>query len=113
MHPTTGQVTFKGRPIADAELTFFPEDKTYPDSVRPRAKSTADGKFVAWTHIQGDGVPAGSYKVTIVHNEVAISKNTIVAKPNDLPAKYSKRDTTDIHVQIASGKNEIPAIELK
>ncbi len=112
-HPTTGQVSFKGRPLADAELTFYPEDKSYPESVRPRAKSTADGKFVAWTYAQRDGVPAGSYKVTIVHNEVSMSKDTIVAKPNDLPVKYSKRDTTDIQVQIASGKNEIPAIKLK
>lgn len=112
-HPTTGQVSFKGRALADAELTFYPQDKSYPESVRPRAKSTADGKFVAWTHVQWDGVPAGSYKVTIVHNEVSISKDTIVAKPNDLPVKYSKKDTTDIRVQIAKGKNAIPAIDLK
>jgi hypothetical protein len=113
MYPANGQVTFKGRPISDAELTFFPEDKSYPDSVRPKAKTTADGTFVAWTNAQGDGVPAGNYKVTIVHNEVSVSKDTIVAKPNDLPIKYSKRDTTDIQVQIASGKNAIPAIALK
>ena len=112
-HPATGQVSFKGRPISDAELTFFPEDKSFPDSVRPKAKTTADGTFVAWTNAQGDGVPAGSYKVTIVHNEVSISNGTIVAKPNDLPVKYSKRDTTDIQVQIAPGTNAIPAIELK
>jgi len=113
MYPANGQVTFKGRPISDAELTFFPEDKSYPDSVRPKAKTTADGTFVAWTNAQGDGVPAGNYKVTIVHNEVSVSKDTIVAKPNDLPIEYSKRDTTDIQVQIASGKNAIPAIALK
>ena len=112
-HPTTGQVNFKGKPIADAELSFFPEDKSFPDSVRPKAKSTADGKFVAWTYAEGDGVPAGKYKVTIVHNEVSVSKDTIVAKPNDLPAKYSRLESTDIEVQINAGKNEVPAIDLK
>jgi hypothetical protein len=112
-YPATGQVTFKGRPISDVELSFFPEDKSFPDSIRPRAKTKEDGTFAAWTHVEGDGVPVGSYKVTLIHNEVAVSKGTIVAKPNDLPAKYSARDTTDILVQIKEGKNEIPTIELK
>ena len=112
-HPTTGLVKFKGAPIADAELSFFPEDKSFPDSVRPKAKTSADGKFVAWTCVQGDGIPAGSYKVTIVHNEVSISKGTIVAKPNDLPVKYSRLDSTDLQVTIVSGKNEIQPFELK
>ena len=112
-HPTTGQVTLKGRPISDVELSFFPEDKSFPDSIRPRAKTKEDGTFAAWTHAEGDGVPVGRYKVTLVHNEVAVSKGTIVAKPNDLPTKYSTRDTTDILVQIKEGKNAIPTIELK
>jgi hypothetical protein len=63
--------------------------------------------------VQGDGAPAGNYKVTVVHNEVAVSKDTIVAKPNDLPEKFSKRDTTNIQVQIVAGKNEIPSIDIK
>jgi hypothetical protein len=112
-HPASGMVTYKGRPIVDAELIFFPEDKSFPETVRPKAKSTEGGKFIVWTYIQGDGAPEGSYKVTVVHNEVAISKDTIVAKPNDLPVKYSKLDSTDIVVKIAAGQNEIPAIDLK
>lgn len=112
-HPATGVVTFKGRPVVDAELTFFPEDQSYPDSVRPKAKSTEGGKFEVWTYVQGDGAPVGNYKVTVIHNEVSVSKNTIVAKPNDLPEKLSKRQTTDIQVKIVAGKNEIPSIDIK
>ncbi len=104
---------FKGAPVNNAELSFFPEDRSVPDSVRPKAKTSADGKFVAWTNVQGDGVPAGNYKVTIVHNEVSISKDTIVAKPNDLPAKYAALDTTDLQVQIKAGNNELQPFELK
>lgn len=112
-NPASGVITYKGKPIVDAELSFFPEDKTFPDTVRPKAKSTEGGKFTVWTYAQGDGAPEGSYKVTVVHNEVAVSKDTIVAKPNDLPVKYSKLDSTDIVVKIASGQNEIPSIDLK
>ncbi len=112
-HPVSGIITYKGKPIVDAELSFFPEDKTFPDTVRPKAKSAEGGKFTVWTYAQGDGAPEGSYKVTVIHNEVAVSKDTIVAKPNDLPAKYSRLDATDIVVKIVAGQNEIPTIELK
>jgi hypothetical protein len=112
-HPVSGTVLFKGKPVSEAELSFFPEDASYPDSVRPRAKTDKDGKFEAWTYVQGDGAPVGNYKVVIVHNEVAVSKDTIVAKPNDLPVKYSARDSTDLKAQVSAGKNELKPFDLK
>ena len=112
-HPVSGTVLFKGKPVPEAELSFFPEDSSYPDSVRPRAKTDKEGKFEVWTYVQGDGAPTGSYKVAIVHNEVAVSKDTIVAKPNDLPVKFSTRDSTDLKVQINAGKNELEPFNLK
>ncbi len=107
-HPAAGTIQFKGKPLENAEITLFPSDPAFPESVRPRARSTADGKFVLWTYQEGDGVPAGTYKATVVHNEVIVSKDTVVAKPNDLPPKYSRRDSTDLEVTIVAGNNEIP-----
>ncbi len=112
-YPATGSVTFKGKAVENAELTLFPTDPKAPETVRPRARTTADGKFVVTTYQEGDGAPVGQYKVTIIHNEVAVSKDTIVAKPNDLPVKYSKLESTDLNVTIVAGKNEIPAFELR
>lgn len=112
-YPVSGLVTFKGKPVADAELSFFPEDKSYPESVRPRAKSGPDGKFNVWTYEQGDGAPAGRYKVTAVHFEVGLSKDTVITKPNDLPAKYSRLETTDLVVEIKGEESELPAINLQ
>ena len=109
-HPVTGTVTFRGKPVSDVELSFFPTDPNAPDTVRPKAKSTEDGKFIAWTYTRGDGVPAGSYKVTAVHHAIGVSRDTLVAKPNDLPAKYSKLETTDLQFEIKEGHNEIPPI---
>lgn len=111
--PISGTITHKGKPIGDAELNFFPEEKEFPETVRPKAKSTADGRFAVWTYQQGDGAPVGSYKVTVIHNVVTVSKGTIVAKPNDLPAKYTRLDSTDIVVRIQPGQKEIPPIDLK
>ncbi len=112
-HPVSGSVTLKNSPIANADLAFFPVDEAAPETVRPKAKTGEDGTFQAWTYEQGDGLPAGNYKVTVVRNEVTVSRDTIVAKPNDLPAKYAKKDSTDIVVEIKAGENALPAIELK
>jgi hypothetical protein len=112
-HPASGTVELKGKPIENAELTLFPVDAGVPESVRPRAKSTTGGQFVLGTYSQTDGAPVGKYKVTVVRNDVSISKDTIVAKPNDLPSKYSSASTTDIIVEIVAGDNELPAIVLK
>ena len=40
-YPTKGTVTYKGKPVADADVSLFPQDSTFPDSVRPRARSNA------------------------------------------------------------------------
>lgn len=112
-HPATGSIEYKGKPIEAAELTLFPLDPSIPESVRPKGRSTADGKFELGTYAQSDGAPAGKYKVTVVRNQVAVSKNTIVTKPNDLPVKYSNLSSTDLVVEIVAGKNEIPALLLR
>lgn len=112
-YPVKGIITVKGKPVADAELSFFPENPSYPDSVRPRAKSGADGSFVVWTYDQGDGAPVGSYKVTAVHHEVAISKDTVITKPNDLPAKYARLESTELVVEVGAAATELPPIDLK
>ncbi|MFN9719499.1 MAG: hypothetical protein ACK58L_12430 [Planctomycetota bacterium] len=112
-YPVKGVISFRGKPLADAELSFFPEDQSYPDLVRPRARSGADGSVVGWTYEQGDGAPAALYKVTVVHHEVGVSKETVITKPNDLPEKYSKLDTTDLTVEIRGAENVLPPIDLK
>lgn len=111
--PAKGKVLRNGKPVADAEISLFPEDSSIPDSVRPRAKSDQNGEFVVWTYETGDGAPAGSYKVTVVHHEVTVSKDTLVTKPNDLPRKYATLESTDLVVTVGTGPTEIPPLDLK
>jgi hypothetical protein len=112
-YPAKGSLTRNGKPIANADISFFPENTNIPDSVRPKAKSGDDGTFVVWTYLEGDGAPAGRYRVTVVHNEVAISNGAVVTKPNDLPAKYASLATTDLQTEIGTEDTEIPPFDLK
>jgi hypothetical protein len=81
--------------------------------VRPKGKTGADGKCVLGTYTQNDRAPIGKYKVTVVRNEISVSRDTIVAKPNDLPQKYANLSSTDLEVEITAGQNELPAIILR
>ncbi|MBU6174540.1 MAG: hypothetical protein KGQ60_12095 [Planctomycetes bacterium] len=112
-YPASGSITYQGRPIPNVEISLFPEDPEFADRVRPKARTDEAGRFILWTYTPGDGVPSGSYKVTAIRQELTLSKGTIVARPNELPPKYSSRDTTPLKVQIAKGKNEIPTIEIR
>jgi len=113
VYPASGKVTFKGKPVANAEIALFPEDSAAPDTVRPRAKTTDDGAFAVWTYERGDGAPAGRYKATIVHHEVVVTNGAVGAKPNNLPKKYATPQTTDLVLEIAQGQSELPTIELR
>ncbi|MFM7057780.1 MAG: hypothetical protein ACKO2P_12750 [Planctomycetota bacterium] len=111
-HPATGLLTFRGKPVADADIVLFPQDPAWPGTVRPRARTKADGTFAVWTWEPGDGAPAGTYKATLIHNEIGESKGAVVAKPNDLPPKYERPDSSDLQITIVTGENQIPPIAL-
>lgn len=112
-YPARGTVTFKGKPIPNAELSFHPEDDLVAEMVRPWAKTDETGEFVVSTFNKGDGAPPGRYKVTAVHHEIVISKaGGMGVKPNNLPKKYASRETTDLVVEIAAGESTLP-IQLK
>jgi len=111
-YQASGSLSFRGKPVANADIVLFPEDSTWPETVRPRARTKEDGTFEVWTWEPGDGAPAGVYKVTLVHTEAGFSKGAVVAKPNDLPAKYGRAESTDVRVTISPGENRLPAISL-
>ncbi len=114
VYPVKGEIVFKGKPLKDAELSFHPLDDIVPETVRPWARTNETGEFVLSTYNQGDGAPAGRYKVTAVHHEIVVSKGGgMGVKPNNLPKKYASKETTDWIVEIADGETILPRTELK
>ena len=71
-----------------------------------------DGTFTATTYDAGDGVPAGTYIVTLQWRKATKSGNEFLPGPNLLPARYGRPDTSDIVVRIAEGRNDLPPIVL-
>ena len=59
-YPVTGVVTFKGEPLPNAAVTFFPVQG------RPAAGMTnAQGEYFLSTFAAGDGAMSGTYSVTV------------------------------------------------
>jgi hypothetical protein len=75
-----GKVTYKGKPLTDATITFHLKDDQF---VGAKVK---DGKF------RVDRVPAGAVKVTIA------------AKKFPLPAKYASDETSPLTAEVKKGK---------
>lgn len=115
--PARGIVTYKGKPLNNASVTFMPLDdgKTIP------ARGTTDsvGSFVLSCYGKDDGAPPGKYKVLVSANlSVEVEPGVLAPEPeggfkSPIPTKYSDVKTTDVLMEVKEdGKNDF-TIELK
>ncbi len=107
VHPVSGQVTYQGRPAADAFVVFHSKagkDKFPP----PTAQADKQGNFTVGTYGHGDGAPVGEYAVTVVLRKSIEKDGEFQQGPNLLPPQYSKPDTTKLNINVADGVNTIP-----
>ena len=96
----SGLVTFKGAPVAEADVNFIPADG------RPASGRTdAEGRFSLSTFVPGDGVLPGEHVVT-VSKQVASKSN-----PDDiyqnyvdlLPPQYGSLQTSPLRATVEAG----------
>lgn len=111
--PVRGQVTYQGQPIPGAFVVFHPRHRSSGELPTGRALVGGDGTFVASTYQSADGVVPGEYAVTVSWHKLVAGVDGLRAGPNVLPDKYSRAETTDIIVEVASGHAEIPPIAIK
>ena len=60
--PLTGTVTYKGKPVVGASMTFIPDDTTLRPAI---ALTDADGRYVMETYEPKDGAAVGSGRIAI------------------------------------------------
>jgi uncharacterized GH25 family protein len=100
MAPVKGQVTFNGKPVPEAAITFAPMG-TAADEAEPGKPGTgftdADGRYELSSYKEYDGAVVGQHKVKIVVDDTN-------------PIKCKRFTETTLEVQ--PGENELN-IELK
>jgi hypothetical protein len=112
-YPATGQVLWEGRPLAGAIVALHPQDSADLQLLPARAETDADGKFCLGTYDSEDGAPAGQYRVTVLWYSLLKNGESYEPGPNVVPARYSDPDETQLTVQISTGENQIPPLDLR
>lgn len=117
-YPVSGTVTYKGEPVADANLNF----QLLTGSCSAFAKADAAGRYELMTFVQGDGAVPGDYLVsitkyeapppsgpsTINENYVPPGSNVPPAPPkNLLPKKYSQLKSSGLTAKVDEGSNTV------
>lgn len=120
--PATVTVNYKDAPVEGAYVTLFPEGDGGKSA---QCVTDAGGKGVLGSYAADDGAVPGSYKVTVVKEEVSAvtegaeesdapeeadeeAANTDSAGKNLLPEKYLDPSTTDLTATISeSGDNDL------
>lgn len=101
LHPAVGLVTYRGEPVADASVMF------YPDEGRAAfAKTDAHGRFSLMTYTPGDGVVAGAYRVTVskvVSRAPPTEANPYPTAVTVLPPEYANVDTAGLSAEVTPG----------
>lgn len=111
--PVTGSVLIDGKPLPEATVVFHALDKTnFKWQELPQAKTDADGKFTVFTYENGDGAPAGEYKVGIALLEPVADDggDQVMRHKNkfNLAQKYSDPEKSGITAKVSQGSNALP-----
>ncbi|MCC6510811.1 MAG: hypothetical protein IT423_17025 [Pirellulaceae bacterium] len=109
-----GTITVDGKPVSGLQLSLHSDtgvDQKQPTF--PQGQTDAEGKVKFSTYADGDGAPAGSYKMTASwqdYNPVARG----FSGPDKLKKKYSDPATTPLTITVTDQvPNDIGTIELK
>src|SRR5262245_46630814 len=112
VYPVTGQVFVGQRPGARATVTFHPVNDT-PERYRPTGQVDERGNFKLTTFTEGDGAPAGEYRVTVSWYLATRTSPTEDPVPvNRLPEKYGRPESSGLRATVGPGDNAVEPFRL-
>jgi hypothetical protein len=112
--PASGTVTYQGKPVAGATVTFVADS---PASARGAvARTDESGQFKLTTFDAGDGAIPGNYRVTVAKMDAtAVAENldpTVPPPPppkSVLPEKFADPNTSGLTAEVKQdGENKFP-----
>ena len=104
----TGKVTFEGKPVSPALITFSNRDK----GVNILAEINADGTYQVMM-AKGAGLPLGTYKVIVNPPLVDAPLGPLQAplpknqKFENIPERYRRLETSPLSLRVNSGENPL------
>jgi len=112
-----GQVLYNGQPLAGLDIAFHAVDPANAVSYPPHAKTNSEGRFKLTSYVEGDGCPAGEFRVALAFAvEVAgddDGSDQVKRLKFQVPSKYHKAETSGITITIKPGSNQLDPIKLE
>ncbi|WDI41146.1 hypothetical protein [Bremerella sp. P1] len=118
VYEVTGQVTYQGKPVADAVVTFQPVD----EAGRGGSAITDDqGYFEAQTFDPGDGLTPGTHRVAVHKVQLVDASGNVVTEirepgglreKNLVPKKYADFKKSGIEITVEETDNDVGVIDL-
>lgn len=109
-HEVSGKVVLGGAPVANATVIFHPNFDLGVDVSKPRGTTNDQGVFTLSTYGANDGAPEGEYEVTV---EQWTTTSPDRGPESRLAPKFGKPKESGLTAKVSTGKNELPAFDLK
>lgn len=100
-YPVSGVLTYKGKPISDARISFTSSEL----HVRLAADTNPDGTFEVRT-ATADGLPVGEYSLTVRPAPGGDEENINMNRP-EIPKRFWTAKTSDLRRSVEEGQNSI------
>jgi hypothetical protein len=113
VYPVRGRVFYRGKPTANAMVTFHPVSDNRPETVRPVGRVDNQGYFTLTSYAKDDGAPEGEYQVTVVWFLASRPVGDETVSKNYLPEKYGRVESSHLRVSVPKGGTELQPFELK
>jgi hypothetical protein len=108
MNPTRAVVRLDGKPAAGVTVTLHGQPlPTMKERAVADGLTGADGVAVLTTLRDGDGVPAGEYRVTVTRSSRGGYYDGEPGERTTLPAKYASKETSGLATRVVAGINEL------
>lgn len=107
--PTRGTLTYNGKPVKGAVVTFWrtPLESLDWKVPKPQAEVEADGSFQPNSYGLKDGAVTGDYALTVLW-----TGESGLPGPDLFKGRYSDPKNPVLKVTIKEGNNELPTIAL-
>jgi hypothetical protein len=107
LYPVSGQVSYRGQPVAEALVVFHPLDGQ--PGPKPLAYTDAQGRFTLTTHQAADGARAGEYAVTVELRALTTRGEDQTRDGRHLlPVRYSQPFTSGLRHRVEPDDNIVP-----
>ena len=105
--PVSGKITYKGKPVDGAQVTFLAVAASGGRSAS--GQTTADGTFTLTTNKTGDGAVPGEYVVTVAKTESSGKTTEIDAAAGEYGADYEAMMNAATEGTAAPQDSRLPA----